>query len=238
MKTIINILLLFTLVSINAQINPILENYWKLEMLIIEGEVTLAESDYAGYYVHAHIYGNDESYNFSFDDFHADVFFDDEDQSFTFGWYGFTLGGNHATFAASRFKNPFLFTSEIVDNVSELSFNEPFEYNFVVEEELTYLNIINNVGDFAIFSAATLHNENFDKTQFSIYPNPVSNQLHIESEQTQIEQVEIYNLNGKQVLMVNSFKNQPIDVSSLAKGLHLLKLQTEVGSLTKKLIKE
>ena len=64
------------------------------------------------------------------------------------------------------------------------------------------------------------------------------NELRIVSDLAKIEQIIIYNLNGKQILKVDFQENQPIDVSSLAKGMYLVKLQTENGSLTKKMIKE
>ncbi|GGE44190.1 hypothetical protein GCM10010832_25270 [Psychroflexus planctonicus] len=74
--------------------------------------------------------------------------------------------------------------------------------------------------------------------EFTFYPNPAKDLLHMESQQNKIDQIVIYNLNGKQVLNSTYNENQPIDVSNLAKGMYLVKVQTENGSLTKKLIKD
>ena len=114
----------------------------------------------------------------------------------------------------------------------------PFTYAFRYDDDLIYLDITNTEGDVATFWTSTLSNENFDKTQFSIYPNPVVNELYIESEQAKIDRVEVFTLNGKQILDISFQNNQPIDVSSLAKGMYLVKVQTDNGSLTKKLVKE
>ena len=73
---------------------------------------------------------------------------------------------------------------------------------------------------------------------FSFYPNPTANELYIENEKVDIQQVEIYNLSGKKVLRVDYQNNQPIDVSNLAKGMYLVKIKTEIGNVTKKLIKD
>jgi hypothetical protein len=100
------------------------------------------------------------------------------------------------------------------------------------------LDITNPVGSVATFSATTLSNENFNESQFAIYPNPVANELHIETDQAKIERIEIYTIGGKKVLDVNFLNDQPIDVSKLIRGLYLVKVETGNGSLTKKLVKK
>ena len=237
MKIFIKTVILFTIISMNAQVEPLLDHDWVLEKVVIDDEEVMAEPDNYGYYVGISFYGSaqDDFDSFTFDDFFSDITYDNTNQSFTIidETFGFTMGEFHDTYAAFSFKSPFLF---IYENQSYI-FYDPFTYEFRYEGDFIYLDVTNTEGDVATFWASTLSNENFDKPQFSLYPNPVDNELNIESEQAKIEQIGIYNLNGKQVLNVNFQKGQPIDVSALSKGVYLVKLQTEEGSLTKKLVK-
>ncbi len=72
----------------------------------------------------------------------------------------------------------------------------------------------------------------------STYPNPVKNVLTIERNlSVDIKSVKIYDLLGKLVLAINSSFNQ-IDVSNLKSGIFFLKIQTDMGVVTKKIIKK
>lgn len=82
-------------------------------------------------------------------------------------------------------------------------------------------------------NSAVLSTNDFNNFDFSISPNPVSDVLTISSQEN-IKTVEIYNLLGKKVLTSNSTS---IDVSSLSKSVYLLKLSSDKGVSTKKLIK-
>jgi hypothetical protein len=74
-----------------------------------------------------------------------------------------------------------------------------------------------------------------------IYPNPASNLLHIENINTGINnqymKIEIINLIG-QVVFQSEIKNLKsiIDISSIAKGIYFLQLQTEDGLINKKIV--
>ena len=65
-------------------------------------------------------------------------------------------------------------------------------------------------------------NENFQTTSLSLYPNPVSNILHIETGNGNIlPEVNIYSIQG--VLLIHAKDNQ-IDVSSLPNGIYIAKI--------------
>ena len=56
---------------------------------------------------------------------------------------------------------------------------------------------------------------------FNLFPNPVSNTLHIQSQKEQITQVDIYNLNGQLILQEQAdHVSKEIDVESLAPGMY------------------
>jgi len=75
----------------------------------------------------------------------------------------------------------------------------------------------------------------FNAFEFSMSPNPASNFLNINSQEN-LEKVEIFNLLGKKVLTSQNVMNS-IDISSLSKSVYLVKLTSDKGVSTKKLLK-
>lgn len=69
-----------------------------------------------------------------------------------------------------------------------------------------------------------------------VYPNPVKDFINIKSSE-KIESIGIYNLVG-QKLQSEQLKNNLLDVSYLAKGVYVLKIQTQSALKTVKIIKE
>jgi len=82
-----------------------------------------------------------------------------------------------------------------------------------------------------------LSSKDVKQSNFKVYPNPVKgNYLYIETSENL--NVEVFDVLGKQVLTakVNS-DVQNINISALKNGVYLLRLNSENGSMTKKLIK-
>lgn len=80
---------------------------------------------------------------------------------------------------------------------------------------------------------ATRENKTFVTT---LYPNPTSDVLNIETKQT-ISKIEIFDLSGKLVKSENG-KDKKFSVSNLTKGMYLIKLYTENGVVNSKFIKK
>ncbi|WP_397363604.1 T9SS type A sorting domain-containing protein [Olleya sp. R77988] len=96
--------------------------------------------------------------------------------------------------------------------------------------------IHNTIVDLGTYEhGATLGVEDFESNnEFTIYPNPTSSILNIKI-QDDIKNIEIYNVQGQQVLVG---KNKSVDVSNLALGIYLLKVETTKGNfITKRFIK-
>ncbi len=71
---------------------------------------------------------------------------------------------------------------------------------------------------------------------FSVYPNPTTGILNIQSNKT-IVQIEIHNLLG-QLVLTNSNKNT-IDISSVSQGVYFIKIMNENGNIgSQKVVKE
>lgn len=79
----------------------------------------------------------------------------------------------------------------------------------------------------------SLSTNQFDKSDIKIYPNPVQNQLNIDS-QEEVLSIEIFDLLGKKIF---EGKGNTIDVSGLQSGIYLLKINTKNVILTQKIIK-
>lgn len=85
-------------------------------------------------------------------------------------------------------------------------------------------------------TAETLEISEINKTMITtVYPNPATELIYINSNEL-INEVEIYNLRGKQVL--KSGKVSSLNVSNLQAGIYLVKIISEDKTITKKIIKK
>jgi aminopeptidase N len=85
-------------------------------------------------------------------------------------------------------------------------------------------------------NTVALSNENFDlEKAIALYPNPVSNELHIQIPSTiSIEKVIIFNSLGQKIIENNAAN---FSVSQLSSGIHYVQIQTSEGTFHKKMIK-
>lgn len=70
-----------------------------------------------------------------------------------------------------------------------------------------------------------------------VYPNPVSETLHIKTFVHDLKRLALYSVKGQKVLEQNVIKNS-FDVSKLPSGVYFLQIETNLGSTTKKIIKQ
>lgn len=69
-----------------------------------------------------------------------------------------------------------------------------------------------------------------------VYPNPASDKVAINSNGSTIIAIDIYDIEGKRIDGIQYAQNQ-IDLTGLADGLYILTIQTNKGSVSKKLLK-
>lgn len=93
------------------------------------------------------------------------------------------------------------------------------------------------VDDFAVY-ATPLANTSFNNAGFKFYPNPVKDVLNLSYTQN-ISKVTVYNIIGQEVTTkaINDNQSQ-IDMSALSKGTYMVKVTTDNGTKTIKVIKE
>ncbi len=82
-------------------------------------------------------------------------------------------------------------------------------------------------------STAILASEQFSETPFSVYPNPISSMLNIDSDKEFF--ASLYDLTGKKLL---NFSTKTFDISQLASGIYYLDIILEDKRYTKKIIKQ
>ncbi|MFY0628979.1 MAG: T9SS type A sorting domain-containing protein [Flavobacteriaceae bacterium] len=85
-------------------------------------------------------------------------------------------------------------------------------------------------------TAEVLSTERFTETNFSIYPNPTNDFIKLSTD-IDIDSVEVFNLIGKKVSSTYELTNNRVDISSLSKGVYLLKITSGANSTIKKIIK-
>jgi len=231
-STIITLCLLISLMA-QAQIEPLLDHVWQLEKIVIEDEVVDAQIGLGDEYPFLSFEDNNGSLYFYFDNLDGFLDLSETNQEFTVTEGYLNFGDTHGTEAASLVVEEFF-----LSDPHYYVFNNPFSYLFREEAEFLYLDITNSNGDVATFFTTTLSNTNFDKVELTIYPNPTSNLLHIETKQTDVTAVEIFDLQGKSVKQVSLVNETNINVSDLANGMYFIKIATANGQVTRKFVKK
>ncbi len=72
---------------------------------------------------------------------------------------------------------------------------------------------------------------------FSIYPNPATNQLFIQTNGTAISEVNIYNTTGSLVSQTKQPQTKSIDISQLANGVYIAEVKTKEASVMRRWVK-
>ena len=75
-------------------------------------------------------------------------------------------------------------------------------------------------------------------SKFKVYPNPVNDVITIASKNIDVTSVSLYSVLGKQVLSGLELKNNSLNISELAKGVYFLKINSNQGTVTKRIIKK
>lgn len=81
-------------------------------------------------------------------------------------------------------------------------------------------------------------NDLASKIAVKVYPNPFSNQVTIDLENENSGQLTVLDINGKAIETIGLTKNQIIDLSHLAKGIYVLKMEVNQQTGYYKLVKE
>lgn len=108
-------------------------------------------------------------------------------------------------------------------------------FNGAIDDLKIYDRALSQTDITSVYTTLSAADFNQNNLKASLYPNPVRDILNIETE-TELKSVEIYNLQGQKVKTSNQ---KQINVSNLASGTYLVKIQDENnGVATKKIVKQ
>ena len=88
-----------------------------------------------------------------------------------------------------------------------------------------------------LLSNCTLATTTFQKNTFTLYPNPTTNVLNIDNNNSLIQKVKIIDMLGKQVLEQNQ-NTTSLNVGSLQKGLYIVQIYSDESVFNLKFVKE
>ena len=73
---------------------------------------------------------------------------------------------------------------------------------------------------------------------FSLYPNPAANFINIVSKSVEVTKVQVYNVTGQLVIDQAGLVNKGVDVSTLSRGVYVLKLTSADNQYSKRIMIE
>ena len=108
------------------------------------------------------------------------------------------------------------------ENVTQFSFSGD---NLLINQNGTVTPISRSIiRKLTLEDVATSSIETYDENaRIFIYPNPTSDKLNMSSETEQQVLVSIFSLNGQKLMQQQMSTSESIDVSSLAKGIYIIK---------------
>ncbi|MBU2949945.1 T9SS type A sorting domain-containing protein [Tamlana agarivorans] len=121
---------------------------------------------------------------------------------------------------------------------NSVTFTATADFVVIYGRALQAVNSSNEVfyDNFVLVEDTTASVEDATSSEFAIYPNPANDILNIKSNNLQISAVSIYSLLGKSVYKNNQFSGSIIDLSSINRGVYILKIEASGRTFSKKLV--
>ena len=125
-----------------------------------------------------------------------------------------------------------------IKTLDTLALNDTFENDAEIYFDFNFPIITNNEST----TVGTLSTEDFEfaNNTISLYPNPTTHTLYLESEQP-IKQIAIYDISGrriKEIAFTGSKTDVNISTESLTSGTYFVKIKTIQGETVRKIIKD
>ena len=159
-------------------------------------------------------------------------------------WYHMALSYNYTTGAAVFKEATGLFDKNYVgaapsENVGELDILVGAGTANVAASTVAYDNLNARASATNTLLLGVVSNQ-FDANSIAIYPNPASNSVTVSGRNLSLNNVEMTDVNGRVVktINLNGVDESQIEISDLASGVYLLKIISNEGTVTKKLVKE
>ena len=111
------------------------------------------------------------------------------------------------------------------------------QYQIIQQGSGLLLMMNNPIFGQAIFQNFPLKTTEFDIEKIAIYPNPSNSVIFLNSNQVVISKINVINSYGQSVKIISD-GFQAINISDLSSGIYILKVETEIGTVNRKFIKE
>ncbi|GEM_PF-5029543 len=86
-------------------------------------------------------------------------------------------------------------------------------------------------------SSSTINENTQTTNNFKIFPNPITNKFSI-STNKKVEKIEIYNVNGKQILSFNNPNSNDFDIENFENGVYIILITIDNITYIRKILKE
>lgn len=128
-------------------------------------------------------------------------------------------------------------------SIDNLTVGEKYYLKVWMEATVTGKGLNINTGIFTLIAndSSALSTSNFEEedTMFSVYPNPTSSILKINTLNNEaIKSVALYNLRGQEMPFNFNEHEHTIDIKDLSKGVYILKIYGNKGTYTKRILKK
>ena len=141
---------------------------------------------------------------------------------------------------------PFLFLKLLIEIIKQSNTIIDFVKGLIILPKSLFLakilksRNVDHIHSFSTTSTAVMahiisSNLNELNEKISIYPNPSNGKLFISTSEL-IKSIKVTNIIGKEIYSNNNFNNNSIDLINLNNGVYFIKLSTEKGTITKKII--
>lgn len=119
-----------------------------------------------------------------------------------------------------------------ISSYSGQSFRIVFRHHDCTDQEAVFI-------DDVTVTQTTLANNEFLASKFSVYPNPANNFVNIAANGLNMNSIELSDLNGRVVknISVNGSETQ-VNISDLSQGVYMMKITSDEGVATKKIVKQ
>jgi hypothetical protein len=131
----------------------------------------------------------------------------------------------------------FAFLADAGYKVESLLIDGVNKPEFIASGNYTFKDITENHTIHVTFTPNVNINENEQTSNFTVYPNPTKGELRITNCELKITGMELFDVFGRKI-MFQQFPEIVIDISHLTAGLYFLKINTEIGQVIKKVLKE
>jgi len=102
--------------------------------------------------------------------------------------------------------------------------------------EYEFKNVTQSHTIHAVFTPLGIH-DNLLENYIQIFPNPTTGQLIVQSSKFKVQSIEVFDVYGRKVLLPSLSVLWSYDLTVLQAGIYFLKIETENGTITKKIIK-